>query len=114
MTESVYVEPDTGESSTADAPAGGAAVGVRDRLAELLRAAPDDAEAIEHDGVWWTWGRVRSCAAALDEALTAAGVGVDGRVGIVLENRPEFVAAVASVLAAGRCVVTLSPLQPAA
>src|SRR5215218_3306870 len=85
---------------------------VRDRLAQLLREAPADADAIEFEGSWWTWGRLQGAAAEVDGTLTAAGVGPAGRVGVVLENRPEIAAAVLAVLASGRCLVTMSPLQP--
>lgn len=89
-------------------------MGIRDRLTRLLAESPADAEAIEHHGTWWTWGRVRATARGVDEALTAAGLGTGARIGVVLENRPEHVAAIAAVIASGRCLVTLSPLQPAA
>lgn len=89
-------------------------MGIRDRLSQLLAEAPPDAEAIEHDEVWWTWGQLRYTAQAVTEALEVAGLPADARVGVVLENRPEHVAAIAAVIASGRCVVTLSPLQPAA
>ncbi|MBY8860928.1 long-chain fatty acid--CoA ligase [Nocardia sp. CA2R105] len=89
-------------------------MGIRDRLSELLAEAPADAEAIEHDEHWWTWGRVRQTAQAVIAELEAAGLGEDARVGVVLENRPEHVAVVAALIASGRCVVTLSPLQPPA
>lgn len=89
-------------------------MGIRDRLTRLLAEADADAEAIEHDGQWWTWGRVRATAHALTDALDTAGLGPGARVGVVLENRPEHVAAVAAVIASGRCLVMLSPLQPAA
>ncbi|WP_194830141.1 fatty acid--CoA ligase family protein [Nocardia sp. XZ_19_231] len=88
-------------------------MGIRDRLSLLLAEAPAEAEAIEHEGAWWTWAMVRQTARAVEAALTAARLPADARIGIVLENRPEHVAAVAAVLATGRCVVTLSPLQPA-
>jgi acyl-coenzyme A synthetase/AMP-(fatty) acid ligase len=89
-------------------------VGIRDRLAQLLGEAPDEAEAIEIDGTWWHWVRIKEIAAAAAAAFDRAGIGVGGRVGLILENRPEHVAVLAAVLATGRCVVTLSPLQPAA
>src|SRR5215207_2073207 len=85
---------------------------VRDRLAQLLREAPSEADALEFEGRWWSWGRLQSAAAAVEEALSAAGLGPAGRVGVVLENRPEITAAVLAVLASGRCLVTMSPLQP--
>lgn len=85
----------------------------RARFARVLNEAPADAEAVEHDGRWWTWGRMRACADVVEHLLDGAGVGATGRVGIVLENRPEHVAALIAVLVSGRCAVPLSPLQPA-
>lgn len=85
---------------------------VRKRLALLLNDAPGSAPAIEFGGQWWTWDRVRAAARALERCLDELGVGPAGRVGIVLENRPEHVAAVIAVLATDRCLVTLSGLQP--
>jgi len=85
---------------------------VRARLEQLLREAPADAEAIEFEGAWWTWGRLQSTASMVGRTLDEAGIGVGGRVGVVLENRPENVATVLAILATGRCVVTMSPLQP--
>ncbi|MER5184961.1 fatty acid--CoA ligase family protein [Streptomyces sp. NPDC002896] len=89
-------------------------MGIRDRLSRLLAEAAADAEAIEHHGEWWTWGQVQQTARQVVEALDAAGLGAGARVGVVLENRPEHVAVVAAVIASGRCLVMLSPLQPAA
>nr|WP_240982161.1 fatty acid--CoA ligase family protein [Streptomyces sp. S3(2020)] len=80
----------------------------------MLAEAAADAEAIEHEGDWWTWGQVQRTARQITEALDAAGLKAGARVGVVLENRPEHVAAVAAVIASGRCLVMLSPLQPAA
>ncbi|MFJ1969471.1 class I adenylate-forming enzyme family protein [Streptomyces sp. NPDC087903] len=88
-------------------------MGIRDRLSRLLAEAPVDAEAIEHDGAWWTWGQVQEEARGVMDALDTAGLGSGARVGVVLENRPEHVAVVTAVIASGRCLVMLSPLQPA-
>jgi long-chain acyl-CoA synthetase len=85
---------------------------VRTRIAQLLREAPADAEAVEFEGRWWTWGQLRTATAAIDEVLTAAGIGPAGRVGVVLENRPEHVCALLAILSTDRCLVTMSPLQP--
>jgi acyl-CoA synthetase (AMP-forming)/AMP-acid ligase II len=79
---------------------------------QLLQEAPPDADAIEFEDVWWSWGRLQVTAAAVRAAVDAAGLGPGARIGVVLENRPEHVAAVVAVLASDRCVVTLSPLQP--
>ncbi|QJT05278.1 AMP-binding protein [Streptomyces asoensis] len=88
-------------------------MGIRDRLTRLLAEAAADAEAIEYDGGWWTWGQVQRTARGLVEALDAMGAQAGTRVGVVLENRPEHIAVVAAVIASGRCLVMLSPLQPA-
>lgn len=88
-------------------------VGIRDQLTRLLAEAPADAEAIEHEEIWWTWGRIQATARSVVDALESAGLGAGSRVGVVLENRPEHVAVVAALIASGRCVVLLAPLQPA-
>ncbi|MFC4499417.1 MULTISPECIES: class I adenylate-forming enzyme family protein [Streptomyces] len=88
-------------------------MGIRDRLSRLLAEAAADAEAIEHHGEWWTWGQVQETARDVVEALDAAAPHTGARVGVVLENRPEHIAVVAAVIASGRCLVMLSPLQPA-
>ena len=87
---------------------------IRDRLELLLREAPRDAEAVEFERTWWHWGRLREIATAVSGRLDEAGLGLHTRIGMILENRPEHVAALAAVLATGRIVVTLSPLLPAA
>ena len=89
-------------------------MGIRDRLSRLLAEAPAGAEAIEYQGDWWTWGQIQQSARGFAAALDAAGLHTGARVGVVLENRPEHVAVVAAVIASGRCLVMLSPLQPAA
>lgn len=85
---------------------------VRRRLALLLDEAPDSAPAVEFSGQWWTWDQVRAASRGLRHCLDELGVGPGGRVGVVLENRPEHVSAVIAVLASDRCLVTLSGLQP--
>jgi acyl-CoA synthetase (AMP-forming)/AMP-acid ligase II len=88
-------------------------MGARSRLAQLLSEAPADAEAVEFAESWWTWETIQATVRSLDELLTRLGLGLAARVGVVLENRPEHLAVVVGLLATGRCVVTLSPLQPA-
>ena len=85
-------------------------MGIRERLAALLREAPEDVDAVEFDESWVTWGAMRATARALEEHFT--DLPPAARIGLVLENRPEHIAAIACILAAGHCVVTLSPLQP--
>jgi long-chain acyl-CoA synthetase len=84
----------------------------RDRFRELLTDAPADAEAIEFEGTWVSWGQLRAVADSLEGALAGAGMPEGIRVGVVLDSRPELVAVLLSLLAHHRCIVTLSPLQP--
>jgi fatty-acyl-CoA synthase len=58
--------------------------------------------------VSWTYGELRRQSRAIAKALIAAGVGKGGRVGIMLGNRPEFVAALFGVALVGGTAVTLS------
>lgn len=89
-------------------------MGVRERFRELLARAPADAEAIEFEGRWTTWGAIQSIARGLDEILLARGLGAGARVGLIIENRPEHVAVIIALLAADRTVVSFSSLQPPA
>lgn len=82
------------------------------RLAGLWQIDPD-AGAISFAGRWWTWGELTAIADALDRQWLAGGAGPGARIAVVLENRPEFIAAVLAVLKTGRCLTTVSPLQPA-
>lgn len=87
-------------------------MGARSRLAELLSTAPAEAQAVEFEESWWSWGDLGSVARELGRVLDAASLGPGSRIGVVLENRPEHVAVLVALVASGRCVVTLSPLQP--
>ncbi|WP_174273494.1 class I adenylate-forming enzyme family protein [Sphingomonas bacterium] len=58
--------------------------------------------------VGWSYDELRRQSRRVAKALVAAGVGKGGRVGILLGNRPEFVAALFGVALAGGTAVTLS------
>lgn len=87
-------------------------MGMRNRLASLVNHAPDDRDAICFGDQWWNWAQVRSVAQRVQSILDDAGLGEGARVGIALHNRPQYMTIVLAVLASGRCVTTLSPLQP--
>ncbi|MGZ5392509.1 MAG: class I adenylate-forming enzyme family protein [Mycobacterium sp.] len=84
---------------------------IRDALGRLWNAA-DDARMLQYDGVWGTWGQIRTLAERVDSELSAAGCAPGGRVAVVLGNRMESVAAVIAILRAEQTLVTVSPLQP--
>jgi len=87
-------------------------MGFRSTVAAFVESAPADAQAIAFEDTWWTWGQIREVAERLTPLLDAAGLGEGARIGVLLRNRPQHMAVAISVLAAGRTVTTLSPLQP--
>lgn len=86
---------------------------IRGALARLWEAE-DDAPMIQQGGTWFTWGEVRKLAETLDTELAAAGCNGGSRVGVVLDNRMESIAALIAILGKGRTVITLNPMQPVA
>ncbi|MBA4025366.1 MAG: fatty-acid--CoA ligase [Gordonia sp.] len=86
---------------------------VRGRFAQLLIEAPDEATVIDFEDSWYSWGFVQGVATQLRSHVSEIGLGVNARIGVVLENRPEHIAVVVSVLAFDGCLVTFSALQPA-
>jgi long-chain acyl-CoA synthetase len=84
---------------------------IRDALGRLWQA-DDNANMLQRDGQWVSWGRVRTLVDQLDEQLSAAGCRAGGRVAVVLGNRMESVAALIAIMRGERTLVTISPLQP--
>ena len=61
------------------------------------------------DGVTrWTYAQLWERAIEVARALRACGLGKDGRVGVLMTNRPEWLAAVFGTALAGGVAVTLS------
>jgi long-chain acyl-CoA synthetase len=69
------------------------------------------AMALEFEQRWITWGELRDSVAAIDQALTRAGIGRGAPVGVMLRNRPGLIAAVLALLVSQRYIVSLSPFQ---
>ncbi|ALJ18860.1 class I adenylate-forming enzyme family protein [Microbacterium sp. No. 7] len=87
---------------------------MRDRLSSLLEHAPRDAEAVCVGAeAWWTWRDLHRVASDAVARADAAGLGPGARVGVALHNRPAYVAIVLGLLATGRVITTLNPMQPA-
>lgn len=59
-------------------------------------------------GVRWTYRELHAHAVEVAQALRAAGVGKDSRVGVLMTNRPEWLAAVFGTAMAGGVAVALS------
>ncbi|MEI7717792.1 MAG: AMP-binding protein, partial [Mycobacterium sp.] len=66
------------------------------------------------DGVIrWTYTELWERAIEVARALRAGGLGKDGRVGVLMTNRPEWLAAVFGTALAGGVAVTLSTFSAA-
>ena len=76
------------------------------RIADVLDLDPD-AHAIEYDGRWSSWGQVGAAARRIASLTTEFGA--NPKVGMLLRNRPDQVAAFLGVLLAGGTVVTINP-----
>lgn len=70
------------------------------------------ANAIECQGIWWRWADLAAVKDQFEAVLAEAGLGGGIRVGTMLRNEPACVAVLASVMAGGRCLVTLNPALP--
>ncbi|MGW6117895.1 class I adenylate-forming enzyme family protein [Nocardia sp. NPDC055165] len=73
------------------------------RIAHVLDLAPS-ARAVEFDGNWHAWGEFGTAARRVQALIPTPR-----RVGILLRNRPEHVAAFLGVLLAGGTVVVINP-----
>jgi acyl-CoA synthetase (AMP-forming)/AMP-acid ligase II len=80
------------------------------RIATILTLEPD-ADAIEFQGRWRSWGDLHVVATKVAALVEAGGVPPRGPVGLVLRNDPAMIAAVLGTLMANRCVVTITPHQ---
>ena len=81
------------------------------RLRATLHGTPE-APAIDEGGRWWRWGELRAIAEAIDAAIGTAPPGAP--VVLLPRNRPAHVAALFGLLAAGRSVALINPMQGAA
>ncbi len=84
---------------------------LKDMITGVLAVDPS-ADAVEFEGVWWTWGDLDRIGQAVDAALLAAGLGPSTRVCCVMRNRPEMSATLLRLVSTGRCIVTLNPSLP--
>lgn len=75
---------------------------LRRRITEVIGLQPD-AQAIEYDDQWFSWGDVGQTAHRI------AAISGPARVGMLLRNRPAHVAALLGVLLGGGTVVTINP-----
>jgi long-chain acyl-CoA synthetase len=84
---------------------------ITDKLRAIMALDPARA-AIDFEGVDYSWGQLSAAAAAIEAELDRIGLPAEGRVGVMLRNRPGHLAAIISVLSTDRCLVTLNPSLP--
>jgi fatty-acyl-CoA synthase len=73
----------------------------------LVLWAPDG------DRISWTYAELWDRSVEVAKALVAAGIGKDARVGVLMTNRPEYLAAVFGIAMAGGVTVALSTFSTA-
>lgn len=83
-----------------------------DRIRQVL-AIDASAGAIEYAERWHSWGDLTRIADGVDRCVEGRQLGEAAPVGVLMQNRPEVVASILSIVMSGRCVVTLSPHQGA-
>ncbi|ARE37817.1 AMP-dependent synthetase (plasmid) [Rhodococcus sp. BH4] len=86
---------------------------INDALTKLW-SADDAARMIQQGDDWYSWGQVRELSERIDQELTRLGCGAGSRIGVVLDNRMESIAALIAILRHGRTIITLNPMQPTA
>ncbi|MEW5931717.1 MAG: amino acid adenylation domain-containing protein, partial [Gemmatimonadota bacterium] len=84
---------------------------VHELVSEQARRTPDAPAVVSAAGTL-SFAELERRADALARRLAGAGVGVDGRVGLLLERGPETVVAVLGILRAGAAYVALDPAYP--
>jgi acyl-CoA synthetase (AMP-forming)/AMP-acid ligase II len=80
-------------------------------LREVTQAYHDREALVFHSAagvIRWTYGELWERAIEVARALRAVGVGRDSRVGVLMTNRPEWIAAAFGISLAGGVAVTLS------
>lgn len=86
-------------------------LGMSEMLEGVMKLEPS-APAVEDQGRWRTWGELAARIEALEVLYRQLGLGEGARVGVLLRNRFELLAALLSVIKSRRCLVTLNPVYP--
>ena len=80
-------------------------------LAKCALARDPARRAIEFEGAWHNWGAMRQLADSVTGLIDAAGVAPDTAIGLVARSRPEMVAALIGLVAAGRTIQMIYAFQ---
>lgn len=77
-----------------------------DQVLAIDPAAP----AVEFEEVWMSWGAIDGARRQILDLLTE--LPGDLRIGIMMSNRPESIAAILSCISKSSCIVTFNPVYP--
>lgn len=83
-------------------------------LANTALARSAEVPAIEFEGRWVSWGKLRHIASELASALTGAHVKDRAPVALIARNRPAAIAALLGLIAQGRTISMIYPFQASA
>lgn len=83
-----------------------------EQLSGVLSIDPT-AQAIEYEREWYTWGNLSDQIDRIGKLLDELDLGAQARVGIMIRNRPDSVAAILAAVKRDACVVSINPLLPA-
>ena len=84
-------------------------------LSGMLRgvlALDDRAQAVDYKGQWYSWGSLKGTVDSICGNLQQLGLAEGARVGVMMRNRPDNVAAVLAAVAADSSIVSINPLYP--
>ena len=70
------------------------------------------AHVIDYQNHWHSWGELHRTVTLIHSRLAELGLGAGARVGVVIRNRPDGLAAVLAVLGVDACIVSINPLLP--
>jgi long-chain acyl-CoA synthetase len=86
-------------------------------LSDLLNGVLDidpDANVIDFEGSWSTWGELKAAIGQIRARLDELGLGKGARLGIMVRNRPDELAAVLTAISIDACIVSINPILPEA
>ena len=84
-------------------------------LSKLLNGVLEldpSANVIDYRGAWLSWGELKRSVDAIRARLSELGLGEGARIGVMVRNRPDALAAVLTALSLDGCIVSINPLLP--
>ena len=77
-----------------------------------VMAVEPEAEAIEYEGKWTSWGELAARMESISALLDRSGAGEGTRVGVLLRNHIDLVPVLLALFVSGRCLASLNAHSP--